>query len=104
MSRFRDVLDYAGKSDIVMNFMGGESYQIGPLQTLKMITASSIFGEPSYYRSGGLGGRTKDARYQSCRLLDGCLLFADEWDGRTTTEIMEAAIDEALLADRKSVV
>lgn len=99
MSRFRDVLDYAGKSDIVMNFMGGESYQIGPLQTLKMITASSIFGEPSYYRSGGLGGRTKDARYQSCRLLEGCLLFADEWDGRTTTEIMEAAIDEALLAD-----
>ena len=34
------------------NFMGGISYRINPLDTLKMVTASSIFGEPQYYRDG----------------------------------------------------
>ena len=38
--------------ETVKNFMGGDSYVINPLDTLKMITASSIFGEPSYYRDG----------------------------------------------------
>ncbi len=36
--------------ETVKNFMGGDSYVINPLDTLKMITASSIFGEPAYYR------------------------------------------------------
>ena len=59
MSRFRKVIDQgadlARKDETVVNFMQGESYRIGPLDTLKMVTASSIFGEPSYYRAGGLG-------------------------------------------------
>lgn len=55
MSRFRNVLDEARKNETVVNFMEGESYRVNPLDTLKMITASSIFGEPSYYRDGGLG-------------------------------------------------
>ena len=33
--------------EAVTNFMGGDSYVINPLDTLKMISASSIFGEPS---------------------------------------------------------
>lgn len=99
MSRFRDVLDAARKNETVENFMGGESYRINPLDTLKMITASSIFGEPSYYRDGGLGGRIRDAKYRCCPLLEGHLLFGAAWEGRTTTEIMEDAIDEALEAD-----
>lgn len=100
MSRFRGSTKSAGKYGAVVNFMGGESYQVNPLDTLKMITASSVFGEPSYYRRGSV----KDARYKSCRLLDGCLLFADSWDGRTTTEIMESAIDQALGADFKGTL
>ena len=36
----------------VVNCMGGISYQWNPVDTLKMITASSIFGEPAYYRNG----------------------------------------------------
>ena len=36
--------------EMVKNFMGGISYKLDPIQTLKMIAASSIFGEPSYYR------------------------------------------------------
>ena len=99
MSRFRAVLDSAGKNGTVENFMGGESYRVGPLDTLKMITASSIFGEPSYYREGGLGGGLRDGKYRCCALLEGYLLFGSAWEGRTTTEIMESAIDEALEAD-----
>ena len=34
--------------EIVTNFMGGDSYKVNPLDTLKLIAASSIFGEPSY--------------------------------------------------------
>lgn len=99
MSRFRNVLDEARKDETVVNFMDGESYRINPLDTLKMITASSIFGEPSYYRDGGLGGRVRDAKFKSCGLLEGYLLFGGSWDGRTTTQIMESAVDEALTAD-----
>ena len=32
----------------VTNFMGGTSYMYNPLDTLKMVSASSIFGEPQY--------------------------------------------------------
>jgi len=30
----------------VKNFMGGTSYSLSPLNTLKIVAASSIFGEP----------------------------------------------------------
>ena len=33
--------------ETVTNFMGGDSYVLTPVETLKMVTASSIFGEPS---------------------------------------------------------
>jgi hypothetical protein len=36
----------------VKNFMGGTSYSLSPLNTLKIVAASSIFGEPQYYRDG----------------------------------------------------
>lgn len=174
MSRFRKVIDQgadlARKDETVVNFMQGESYRIGPLDTLKMVTASSIFGEPSYYRAGGLGERSEsgleaerrhflpvashgvarasvssggvvgagaagggkgfgdggimactkgrpgdhtahgrarlpkgqlpgDCPYKTCALLEGYLLLGEDWDGRTTTQVMEQAVDAALAAD-----
>lgn len=36
----------------VTNFMGGNSYTLNPVDTLRIVAASSIFGEPSYYRDG----------------------------------------------------
>ena len=36
----------------VLNFMGGKSFKLNPIDTLKMVAASSIFGEPAYYRDG----------------------------------------------------
>ena len=40
------------EGSVVENFMGGNSYKLTPLQTLKIVAASSIFGEPQYYRDG----------------------------------------------------
>lgn len=87
------------KDKVVKNFMGGDSYVYSPLATLKMISASSIFGEPSYYRDGGIGKRS--TRYSArgneiwSKLLD-YIIIPKEYNGKSTTEIMTDAIDAAL--------
>lgn len=87
------------KDKVVKNFMDGESYAYSQLATLKMISASSIFGEPSYYRDGGIGKRS--ARYSArgneiwSKLLD-YIIIPKEYNGKSTTEIMTEAIDASL--------
>ena len=87
------------KDKVVKNFMDGESYAYSPLATLKMISASSIFGEPSYYRDGGIGKRS--TRYSTrgneiwSKLLD-YIIIPKEYNGKSTTEIMTEAIDASL--------
>lgn len=48
--------------NVEINFMGNNSYKISPLETLKIISMSSIFGEPSFYRnskiSNGKSGKS----------------------------------------------
>lgn len=67
----------------VTNFMGGSNFQLNPLQTLKMIAASSIFGEPSYYEP------SRDRVPQS-----------KSWFSKTKSvtreELFEQAVDKAL--------
>ncbi|MCL1895586.1 MAG: hypothetical protein FWG03_03465 [Clostridiales bacterium] len=83
--------------DKVINFMGGVSFTVNPLDTLKMISASSIFGEPSYYRTGEFEtGRVRDAAYAVHKLFMKYSIIDDEYKGMKTSEIMEKAIDEAL--------
>ena len=89
-----------------INFMGGISYTVNPLDTLKMITASSVFGEPQYYRDGenseakiidGLYGIDRSfARYS--------LSVMDAFNGMKTSQVMEKAIDEALDYDYEAVL
>ena len=86
MSRFRQALKSmsqdttARTGETVVNFMGGESYVINALDTLKMVTASSIFGEPSYYRQGGVGRRKiQETRYAGSKLLNGYLIGPRRW-------------------------
>lgn len=88
--------------DAVINFMNGISYKPDPIQTLKMIAASSIFGEPSYYRDGGL----LDHRVQKCCMahlkyvrFNIEMLFEELVKDKTTTEVFESAIDAALEYD-----
>ena len=81
------------RDETVTNFMGGDSYVLNPLTTMKMITASSIFGEPSYYRDSKLGG--KRTLYKVNSLVESIL--PDELvDNATTEDIMIRAIDAAL--------
>lgn len=82
----------------VTNFMGGNSYEVNALDTLKMVTASSIFGEPSYYRDGEFdGAKVKDGSFSFWGpLKDDLVIDDDRFNGKTTSAIMETVIDEAL--------
>lgn len=76
--------------EIVKNFMGGESYRLNPIDTLRMIAASSIFGEPSYYRSN-----VREATFEPEDEIIEDELFVSYKD-KSTTEIFTEAIDKAL--------
>lgn len=78
------------------NFMNGDCYDVNPILKLKMITASSIFGEPQYY----------NAKYEPYNKINPYLtnLLFTENTGKTTAEIMENAIDEALDYDFEQTV
>lgn len=79
--------------ETVTNFMGGDSYTINPLDTLKMITASSIFGEPSYYRDSK---SSKRYLYKINPVLSEFDIMFKEYENKTTNQIFEDAIDKAL--------
>lgn len=96
----------ANKEKSVVNFMGGISYELNPIDTLKMVTASSLFGEPQYYRDGEFSEkRIKDGTYRVNDLFsDYALLSLDKYKGKKTSEVMEIAIDEALKYDFKATL
>ena len=80
------------------NFMDGDSYRLNPLETMKMVTSSSIFGEPQYYRDGRNAKRTISMRvpaYVADELVVDCTKFV----GKTTEQVMEQVIDESLSYD-----
>ena len=97
---------HATKTRRVTNFMGGNSYELNALDTLKMVTASSIFGEPSYYRNGEFDeAKISDAVYN----VDACMkalsvLDDSKFSGKKTSQIMEMVIDEALSEDFGAVL
>ena len=75
-----------------INFMGGISYALSPIETMKMVTASSIFGEPQYYREGSF----KDGTYHTDKLFKDYSIMEDKFEGMKTGEIMEKVINDAL--------
>ena len=81
--------------------MNGISYRINPVDTLKMISASSIFGEPQYYRAGENAKSTiLDGVYGINGLFtEYSLSMLDPFRGMKTSRVMEKAIDDALDAD-----
>ena len=90
---------YVGQE--VTNFMSGTSYKLSPIQTLKIVAASSIFGEPQYYRDG-IGS---NATIKNISTLLEVTIFPDLFkDNRTAVEVFEVAIDNALSYDFKSTL
>lgn len=85
----------------VTNFMGGTSYELNPIDTMKMVTASSIFGEPQYYRKGKYASaNVRDGVYQVNPLVEKYIVelpFA--FEDKKTSDIMEEVIDAALKYD-----
>ena len=83
------------------NFMNGVSYRINPVDTLKMISASSVFGEPQYYRDGKIAkaGLTDGLCGTDALFARYSLSMMDPFRGMTTSRVMEKAIDDALDSD-----
>ena len=92
----RDII----KNKKVENFMGGVSYELNPIDTLKMVTSSSIFGEPQYYRSGQFQeGKIRDGIYKVSSIFEKYSILDDKYNDKTTSDVMEMIIDEALSYD-----
>ena len=74
----------------VVNFMGSTSYVLSPIETLKIIACSSIFGEPSYYRN------TSIKVNHSYNMRDYEILKINE--DETTDKVFINAVNKALLS------
>lgn len=98
----------------VTNYMGGSSFQPTPVERLKLLLSSGIFGEPKYYigtsagdiKKTSRGKKTKPSRPPTCtrevpKWLRPFLII--NTDG-SVEDIMEKAIDEALDADFETTV
>ena len=93
------------KSKAQTNFMGGTSYELSPIETMKMVTASSIFGEPQYYRDGEFAQKgIKDGMFSLHPCFEKYAVIGDHWEGMKTSEIMETVIDEALSYDFEETI
>jgi hypothetical protein len=77
-------------SEIVKNFMGGESYTLTPLLKLRIIAASSIFGEPQFYREG----LKSPANIDTLKKYDQLGFYTDNKE--TSVSVFTKAIDESL--------
>jgi len=85
----------------VENFMGGNSYKLSPVQTLKIVAASSIFGEPQYYRDG----INTEATIKNISSILEYSIFPDLFkDKRSVVEVFEESIDNALNHDFKGTL
>ena len=94
------------KTKRVTNFMGGNSFEINAIDTMKMVTASSIFGEPQYYRDGEFAEKTiKDGKFSFDRLLTDYAIFdTSKYAGMKTSAVMEKVINDALFEDFGAVL
>lgn len=87
--------------NIIKNFMGGDSYKLSPILQLKLVTASSILGEPSYYNKDKKWLKSQEY-HKSDIIGDASILTSYEGLNRTT--LMEHVIDEALDYDFDATV
>jgi hypothetical protein len=80
----------------VENFMGGTSYALNPLDTLRIVAASSIFGEPQYYRDGLESPKTLSKHSYN--------IFAGLFDSTNVVEIFTKSIEASLEYDFKGTL
>lgn len=95
MSRISKKMPGKNESKKVTNFMGGASYTLSPLETLKMVASSSMFGEPKYYQKESNEERLFD--YDD--LVEKYSVIKIHGDGIKPSELMIQSIEEALNFD-----
>lgn len=86
-------------SEVVENFMAGNSYKLTPLSTLRIVAASSIFGEPQYYRDGVAAPKTIKNLHSFTEYSIFSTLFKDK---KSATDVFTSSIDAALDYDYRS--
>jgi hypothetical protein len=78
----------------VTNFMAGNSFKLNAIDTLRIVAASSIFGEPQYYRDGldskKTVGKSISSVYDILGVFEG---------GKTAVDVFTSSIDAALSHD-----
>ncbi len=89
------------EEEMVENFMGGTSYKLSPIQTLKIVAASSIFGEPQYYRDG-LDSKKTISNHHT--ILEYGLFTELFKDNKTAVDVFTSSIDKALDYDFKATL
>lgn len=77
----------------VTNFMGGSSFELDALDTLRLVACSSIFGEPQYYRSANPRTDKYDGYSAYGSIID------NRYANMSTSQVFEKLIDDALDAD-----
>lgn len=93
------------KDGRVTNFMGNDSFRPDPLTALRMAAASSIFGEPQYYRNGANGKEAYLTRKQETpSWLIPYLIDNGGIDKKDSATYMEELIDNALDYDFNGVL
>jgi len=93
-------LKFAEQAEV--NYMGGISYKLNPLDALRIMATSCIFGEPQYYRDGDSSPATISNINHLQDSLFGelyALLLRERNKGLTTANVMEKTIDDALSYD-----
>ena len=105
IARFVKELREGEKTGAEVNYMGGISYRVNPLDTLRMVTASSIFAEPQYYRDGKFAPATiPDGVFRLHTLFRDYAVIGDHFEGKKTSQVMEKVIDEALDYDYEATL
>ena len=85
----------------VVNFMGSTSYMLSPIETLKIIACSSIFGEPSYYRNTSIkANHSYDISKYDISKYEILKIDEDE----TTDKVFINAVNKALDVDFGAVL
>ena len=102
-----------GSEPAHLNWMGGPSHWLdNPLMTLRMAASSCFFGEPMYYHRDASDARPT-RNHHSSQLSDTQLAYLRktlnaldprDWRDKTPAEMMESAIDAALVADARATL
>lgn len=92
------------KTTVVKNFMGGSSHTLTPLNTLRIIAASSIFGEPTFYREAGVKTALPTIKNYSSISSNSYLKSAYSTSSMSAAQVFTNAIDRALDADFKGTL